>query len=160
MGILAWVILGPSDISDKALNKRFHDHRTVMEELRIMADEDRKVIRIADDFTWLEGNVNWPRPQTELGFSAQRWDTYKALFKKASIQDGISRSQDFPDAIFFIASSSGLVTGGSSKGYAYLPSTPVKVYESLDEFPRDSISNVPSFKHLDGNWYLYSCWDD
>jgi hypothetical protein len=131
-----------------------------MEKLRIMADEDRKVIRIANDFTWIESNVNLPRPRTELGFSVQRWETYKALFKKASIQEGISRTQDIPNAIFFIASASGLVTGGSEKGYAYLPSPPAKVYGSLDKFPNDSKSNLPSFRNLDGNWYLYSSWDD
>ena len=158
--IVAWTVLTPVNMSDRAMIKRFSDHRDAMEKLRIMAAEDRKVIRIANDFTWIEGNPNWPRPLSMLGFSMERWEVYKTLFKKASIREGISRTQDLPDAIFFIASASGLVTGGSEKGYAFLPAVPAKVYDSLDKLPADSKSNIPSFKHLDGNWYLYSSWDD
>lgn len=160
IAIVAWTVLSPVDMSDRAMIKRFNDHRQAMEKLRIMADEDRKVIRIAKDFTWTEGNVNWPRPLAELGFSPERWEVYKTLFKKTSIQEGISRTQDLPNVLFFIASASGLVTGGSEKGYAYLPTAPAKVYNSLNKFPDDSKSNIPSFKHVEGNWYLYSNWDN
>jgi hypothetical protein len=73
--------------------------------------------RIASDFTWLDGDTKWPRD--EVGFNSTRWDEYRSLFKSLSLTEGIVRTQDFPGAIFFVARSNGLCTGGSGAGYVY-----------------------------------------
>ena len=43
------------------------------------------------------------------------------------------------------------------KGFTYLPKAPSKrdLAPSLDDIPTKSLSPIPIYKHLQGNWYLY-----
>lgn len=145
--------------SDETLIKRFYPFEKDFDRLAIMALEDDKLTRIAMDFTWLEDNVGWPRPASELGFSVERWDEYRGLFRKLGIWSGIYR-QKRRGILFFTVSVSGLVTGGSSKGYALSKSKPSPVLASLDERSEEIKSGEPAFKHIKGNWYVYYRWDD
>ena len=104
--------------SDDTLLRNFQEHEADFALLARMASEDSRVVRIAYDFTWLEDNAGWPRPESELGFSRQRWDEYRRLFRKLDLEAGLLNHQ--PDIILFLASTKGLMTGGSMKGYAYL----------------------------------------
>ena len=145
--------------SDATLEREFAAHRSTFERLATMAEEDRRVVRIAPDFTWLEDNLAWPRPDSKLGFSVERWNQYRQIFRELSLDVGTNRRMDKPGVLFLIASAKGLVTGGSDKGYAFSQKPPGPLHESLDSFPQGSTSGAPSFKHLDGNWYLYLQWD-
>ena len=137
--------------SDQYLEKTFVSHEVDFNKLVEMSNVDSHVVRIAPDFTWLDNNAGWPRPESELGFSKQRWDEYRSLFSKLGLKSGILNYQ--PDLILFLASTKGLVTGGSSKGYAYSLKQPEVVVESLDhaDFSKSRIV----YKHLKGNWYLF-----
>ncbi len=68
--------------SDQSLTKIFFAHEADFGKLVNMSNEDSHVVRIASDFTWLDNNAGWPRPDSELGFSKQRWDEYRSLFSK------------------------------------------------------------------------------
>ena len=120
-----------------------------------MADEDSKLIRIASDFTWLEGNLNWPRPESELGFSKQRWDEYRLLFKKLGLQGGVMRRSGMPGTIFLIASTKGLAAGGSAKGFVFSSIRLSPVIDSLDTRNTPMKDRVPIYKSLEERWYLY-----
>jgi hypothetical protein len=87
------------------LEPNFKQHVDEFEILLKMAEQDSRVNRIAADFTWLATSNKWPRE--DLGFSNARWDEYRAHFKSLSLTDGIVRTQDFPQAIFFLARSNG-----------------------------------------------------
>jgi hypothetical protein len=80
-----------------------------LERLRSMAEQDSHVIRIASDFTLLDTNTEWPRK--DLGFSQARWSEYRLIFKNLSLSEGIVRTADFPDAIFFVGSGQGTMHG-------------------------------------------------
>jgi hypothetical protein len=114
------------------------------------------VQRIASEFTWLQNNAGWPRPESELGFSRQRWDEYRKLFKELKITGGLARSpQQQPIDIMFIASSYGLATGGSYKGYLYSTEEQSPIVDS-PELEQAEMKNTRSvYKKLKGNWYIF-----
>ena len=97
---------------ERQLREVFTAHRTEFENLVQMAEIDKTVTRIGPDFTWIAGNSKWPRDT--LGFSTQRWEQYKTLFRTLEIQEGILRSDDEPDQIVIVAKARGLCTGGNS----------------------------------------------
>lgn len=140
--------------SDAALIKNFYENIGGFEKLREMAVNDRKLIRIANDFTWLDDNVSFPRPKSEQGISDERWNVYREYFEKLKLKKGIAQ---YPTEgkIFFIAESKGLVTGGSSKGYAYFDAEPSPIVDSLDDARFLEPPKYRAFKRIKGNWYLY-----
>src|SRR4030095_8338901 len=118
--------------SDANLSKRFAEHRKEFEQLVAMAKADREVIRIAPDFTFTTTSAAWPRPDSELGFTPQRWDEYRHLFQALGIEAGILRPWDHRDAVYLIVQGKGLVVGGSAKGYAYSDNPLEPQCDSLD----------------------------
>lgn len=153
-----WDRLGGPHPSDARLARVFHANEPDFLRLLAMAQEDAKLTRIAPDFTWLADDVGWPRPPSRVGFSDARWNEYRVLFRKLGVDSGVARRPD--GVLLFIASTQGLVTGGSSKGYAYSDRLLGPLYESLDAHPTDLPSNVPGFKPIGAGWYIYYDWDD
>lgn len=141
-------------LSDFELLQNFQAHEKDFEKLASMATEDVKVVRIAHDFTWLDDNLSWPRPESQIGFSKQRWDRYRSLFNKVGLKAGINRTENDPHTIFFMASTKGLAPGGSEKGYAYTSKEPVNLVESLDR-TYNIQNNTPIFRKIKSDWYLY-----
>jgi hypothetical protein len=141
--------------SDDSLIRNFQSHEADFDVLAQMSQQDPNLIRIAPDFTWTDKSAAWPRPESELGFSNQRWDEYRSLFRKLDLKSGILNYQ--PDLILFLASTKGLVTGGSSKGYAYSVKEPPLIVESLDDYSfKDSKKDINIvYRKLKGNWYLF-----
>jgi hypothetical protein len=119
-----------------------------------MAKADNELVRIAPDFTWTTSTVAWPRPVSELGFTVQRWDEYRRLFRTLGLHAGLLRPWDHPDAFYLVVQIKGLATGGSVKGYAYSETTLEPRCESLDK-PEALAHTEICFKPLGGKWYLY-----
>ncbi len=141
--------------SDEELLQNFQHHEPDFNKLITMANEDAKVIAITNDFTWLDNNMSWPRPDSELGFSRERWDDYRKLFKELGLTSGINRREDIANVVFLVASAHGAVLRGTEKGYAYSPKEPHPLVESLDRINVPVRNMVPIYKRLKGNWYLY-----
>jgi hypothetical protein len=141
--------------SDDSLIQNFQSHEADFDQLIRMAAEGSKVVRIASDFTWTEKSAAWPRPESELGFSKERWDEYRRLFKKLDLDAGILNYQ--PDLVFLVASTQGLLTGGSGKGYVYSLKEPSPIVESLKDvsFEGSEKSMNFAYKKLKGHWYLF-----
>lgn len=141
------------------LEPNFKQHADKFEKLLSMAQQDSHVNRIASDFTWLDSSSKWPRE--DVGFTNERWDEYRALFKTLSLPEGIVRTQDFPGAVFFIARSNGLCTGGSGSGYVYsiAPLSPnsASPLEALNFEARQNPSKHYAyvFEPLKPDWYTF-----
>lgn len=138
--------------SDQTLEDNLRQHQAEFNELIKMSNLDPRVIRIADDFTWLDTNANWPRPDSEIGFSKERWDEYRRAFHSLGLKYGLMRPMD-TESIFLIVSSAGTVSSGSSKGYAYsiMPLSPL-----VDSLQETSIAHQHAvYKKLSDNWYLF-----
>lgn len=148
--------------TDQELIRTFTEKRQMFEKLQRMSNEDPKVIRIAPEFTRLETNWAWPRPDAELGFSRARWDEYKNAFKDLRLDAGLSRESSAPNAaIYFSRSSQGMIFRGSSKGYAYstLPLTPV--VPSLDvahHVLSKGTKHGVAYRKITDSWYLSYDW--
>lgn len=143
--------------SDAELEDVFSDHQADFELLLSMSKVDSRVMRIAPDFTWLGDDASWPRPKEKLGFSEERWDQYRQLFQKLKLKNGLVRYDD-PGITYFLASSKGLVTGGSGKGYAYSEKDLSPLSESLDKISTDLLhksANRTVYKRIKPNWYLF-----
>jgi hypothetical protein len=147
------------ELDDPELLVNFTRNAVSFDKLHEMATEDSHVIRIANDFTWLDNSTKWPRDN--IGFSEVRWNDYRSLFGKAALAEGIVRSEDSPGTVFFVARSRGLCTGGSSAGYAYSSDklTPIvdSPTEALDKEARNNRSRHYAyvFKPLKANWYAF-----
>ena len=85
---------------DAILESNFKQHESDLELFLQMSNADNKVVRISSDFTWLDNNAAWPRPETQLGFSLERWDQYRTLFRKVGLEDGITREES-GEVIYF-----------------------------------------------------------
>jgi hypothetical protein len=107
--------IGPSD---SALRRKFREERKDFDKLVTMSNEDARLVRIAPDFTRLDNDWSWPRPQSKWGLTPQRWDEYRRLFEKTGLSRGLSRSQ-YGKQVFLIAYSWGMTERGVSLGYAY-----------------------------------------
>ena len=140
--------------TDAELSQRLADHRKDFEQLVAMVRADKEMLRIAPDFTWTASSEAWPRPTSELGFTTQRWDQYRVLFKKLRLEAGILRPADHRDGVYLLVQTKGLMIGGSVKGYAYSDTALEPHCESLDK-PEAIPENESCYKPLGGKWYLY-----
>jgi hypothetical protein len=152
----------PEDVKkmdDPDLDASFRRNTDVFEKLLGMAEQDSHLIRIAPEFTWLDSSSKWPRD--DIGFSNARWDEYRTLFKSLALTEGIVRTHDFPAAVFFVAHSNGLCTGGSSSGYVYSTAALAPTSKSPTDALNTEARNNPGrhyayvFEPLKTNWYVF-----
>ena len=146
-------------LDDTALESNFTRDIVELQKLLGMVTQDSHLIRIAPNFTWLDSNSNWPRD--DAGISPSRWKEYRSLFERLSLPAGIVRNRDFPGAVFFIAHSTGLCTGGTSSGYAYSSKKLQPVVKSVTEGLRLAAQDNSKkhysyvFKALKDDWYAF-----
>ncbi|HXU20701.1 MAG TPA: hypothetical protein VN788_08985 [Verrucomicrobiae bacterium] len=142
--------------SDISLRAQFLGHEADFETIVKMAQQDIHVERIAQDFTWLDTDVSWPRKN--VGITQPRWNRYRELFRRAGIPDGILNYADPPEVLFPIVSR-GLVPAGQTKGIAYSPLPLAPVLASLDARPParfyDNKGYVIAYKPIKVHWYIY-----
>ena len=145
---LAWYLgLLTSHPSDAELIALLHDHKPEFEELMAMFEEDAPIKVVHP--TWID---------PEGVITLERWDEYRAIFRKLGIDAGMRRYED--TGLKFIVEVKGLVTGGSDKGFEYRPPKPEPLYDSLDEIPADLKSNVGAYRKIDDDWFITFSWDD
>jgi len=147
-------------LDDPELLAGFARNAEQLEKLRVLADEDSRFIRIAKDYTEPHGTSKVPEKNPHL--SQTRWDEYRSLFDSLGLAEGIVRTEDYPGAVFLIARSKGLCTGGTSAGYVYstVALSPVvdSPGEALVEVTRKNSRNEGAyyvFKSLRANWYAF-----
>src|SRR5947209_16913518 len=108
----------PHPPTDGNMVQVFERFKGDFQKIVAMSDPDSNVCFITDDRTWLVNDVSWPRPESELGFSQERWQEYKTLFSKLGIQ-WLRRPTSPDGSILFGYYGWGLVTGGFSKYFVY-----------------------------------------
>jgi hypothetical protein len=133
--------------SEDALRQQFAQNKSAISQILEMQSQDPKVVRIAPTFTWLDTDMSWPRKN--LGFSEERWEQYRVLFRKAKIADGIVFRNG---AVWYYVSSIGLAIGGASRGFVHSENPLTPVVASLDQCVQKDGSCYVS---LEGHWYLF-----
>jgi hypothetical protein len=161
MTVLVYLVIIPHPPVDQQLEELFVNQRADFDRLNDMAEEDRHMARIAQDFTWHQDNFAWPRPKAEWGITKERWDKYRALFQKAKVLEGMNRQEKSSD-IEFIAWSWGLVTGGVIISYVFcgepkdgLSHTLFPCIDQKKSGEKEETGQRSRYKQLDGNWYLF-----
>ena len=134
--------------SEADLRQQFFQNKEPLFQILQMQRHDAKVIRIAPSFTRLENNWNWPRK--DIGLSEERWNSYRELFGKAGIADGI---QNDDGCLFYFVSSVGLAVSGTSRGFVFTQKPLENVVKNFDECPA---GKDPCYVPLDGPWYLFT----
>lgn len=161
LGVLALLGCGrhPSDVT---LLERFAANRAKFALLVAMSDVDQRVIRIAHDFTRVEGGLVWPAGNSLQGISTERWAQYRALFRQLGLESGLYRGRlpNGTPVVVLVASSLGIVNHGSSKGYAYSTGKISPVFESLDNQAAVMGDNGhgAAFRAIGDGWYLELDW--
>jgi hypothetical protein len=145
--------------TDSVLIRNFQKNEDAFQKLVQMSNNDSNVIRIAYDFTRLETTWAWPRPESQLGFSKERWTDYRKLFKKLGLEAGLERANTSNGVvIFLVASAKGLSVSGSSKGYIYSGQPLSPLVESLDVVPPTETQHRARYKMITNHWYLCHEW--
>ena len=106
---------------DSELRNRFFQHETDFVKLVRMSDLDARVTLIRPNFTYLDTDASWPRK--DIGFSEDRWNEYRSLFRSLNIDGGVTRRTDYPSSVFINVYASGGVLGSSEKGSLYSETT-------------------------------------
>jgi hypothetical protein len=138
-------------ISDSDLEKVFQENRGDFEKIVQMSDEDSNVMRIAFDFTRVDGKES-SSDDSELGFSKERWDAYKTIFRRLRIEKGITRGED--GTIIFLAFTKGVFGSGITKGFMFTKRNTDCDVDSLDDLKRFR-GRYFLCKRLELSWYLY-----
>lgn len=156
--------------TDAELEIIFDEKRNVFEKLIQMSNENPKVIWITHDYTDVlgasrSGEMGKGRA---IGFSEERWEEYKQLFKDIGLNTGLARlGQDggiYTEGIYLIADSKGML-GGTEKGYVYTTKKIDKelMVDSIDGVSKDIDEKriiikkdyAIFYKKLEENWYIY-----
>jgi hypothetical protein len=155
--LLALLISGCSYPSDAMLERQFFEHEGDFEKLVRMAQEDSHLVRIATDFTWLDTDVSWPRKN--VGISEERWNEYRAVFRRTGVPDGITKSEGSPSAVFFANWAEGGIASSIYKGIVFSAVPLYPVLDSLDKRPPaelyDKKGHVIAYRPIKNNWYIY-----
>ena len=139
--------LGRAHESDQSLMNNLRLHKAQYELLITMFHDDAPVQIVHPTFLQPDGAI-----------TAERWDQYKKLFNQLGLDGGMRGWEG--EGIWFLSTTQGLVTGGSSKGYWYRPRSAVPLFPNLDSIPADLPSNVRGFRKIDDDWYITFDWDD
>ena len=143
--------------SDSHLREKFAHERSGFVELVRMSNQDEHVAVISRDFTYLDTDASWPREN--IGFSEERWNEYRRMFRKLGIDGGLARREDYPSTVFINVYGSGGVLASSAKGLVYSDRLLSPLVSSLDAFPRELYEKQKGhaiiFERLEDNWYMY-----
>jgi hypothetical protein len=162
--ISLWWACSPHQPSDAELERQFKKHRTDLDRLVEMMDEDWQMARIAPDFTWRQDILAWPRPESEWGISKGRWDDYRSMFRKVGAKDGTTRRQKSSDIIIDIWSW-GIVPAGIDvgylhcgqprNGYAHTEQPCIENQDSGRGMHGQSTSYGYRYSKIAPDWYIY-----
>lgn len=140
--------------SDEWLLKNFQANEKDFNLLAQMAEDDSGMVRISYTSTSTIDEGVMSNSKSRFKMTNERWNEYKKLFSKLGLKDGIVNNQ--PDAVYFYASSEGVIMGGSVKGYAYLKKEPEGLVNSLDDitFKNSNKSINTAYRKIKDKWYL------
>lgn len=133
---------------DGGLERNFYSHRNELESVLQMFSNDQGFFEVTTRFTQPNKPIG-----SQGGMSEDRFRQYRSYLTEIGIQ-GVVRRDD--GVILFTADTTGILTKGRYKGYAYAPAKPTRTYDQLDHPSDDTFLNCsPHYKPLQDHWYLY-----
>ncbi len=160
---LMW-LCGPP--SDKTLLTEFNSHRSELDTLARMSQQDADGIKITDNFKKLEIDWGWARPKSKRGMTLERWTEYRQLFRELDLT---GFDKDKLGNVYFIAFAADLAPGGAtsgaSKGFVHCINAGGReqmFFPCLERVDRGHFEAASdrgySYRDLGQNWYLFETW--
>lgn len=154
-----WLLMelaSPSHESDDTLLQNFANNRAVFEKIVSKVQADGDISRIGSNWYMLTDGVSRKN-------APDRIVQYRKLFKKASLDGGISvtYSSTGKARVLFYSSCIGFLSPGSCKGYAYEPYSrdSTILVDSIDDYrpksTRSSFWCIHRGIKGENHWYLY-----
>jgi hypothetical protein len=147
---------------DRVMENHLRTRKDAFTTLVDMAEGDRTLARISPDFYKIGSNSSDPIYEPSSQLTLERWNIYRNLFSELELKQGIMRIPDYQEVILMIPDSAVRRIELESKGYAYSSINLEPLSDSLDnlENRKRSRERPITFKHLEGNWYLYCLFYD
>jgi hypothetical protein len=156
---LTWSCGGPSDTT---LRSQFQSHRSELDALARMSQEDADGIRITDNFERLENDWGTARPKPKRGITRAKWNEYRRLFHEAELR---GFDKDKAGNVYFVAFATDFVSGGTTKGFvhcvnfgdrdkAFLPCVDQRDRGQVEEADHKGYS----YRKVGQNWYIFETW--
>lgn len=148
---------------DAVLTTTFERERRAFDELLELSNADTKIWRIAPDHAKVEDAPKTPpRAATSQDLPTERWDRYRALFKKLGLPQGLTRERlKDGEAVLlpFFSVQAGAVDS-VEKGILH---TTAKVTDLANDLTLDNATKAKPnaiHKHLRDGWYLYARYNE
>jgi len=155
---LTWSCEAPSDT---VLTSQFQSHRSELDTLDRMSQEDAGGIRITGDFARLENNWGWARPKSKRDITREKWNEYQRLFREVHLS-GLDK--DKVGNVYFVAATD-FVAGDTTKGFVHCINfgnrdrTFLPCVEQRDRGQVEEAGNKRySYRRLGQNWYIFETW--
>ena len=133
----------------------FNDHRPTYEQLRdmLVADENLRVVA-----EWgVETRNSGPVKPPQGNLSITRYNQYLLLLKDIDAK-GASRSLEHNPRVCVWVWASGFGGDTRHREVCWLEKKPENQVATLDEFYRMPKPRKPTYRHIDGNWYIWADW--
>ncbi len=132
--------------SDQQMLANFHQHRTTFNQLVRMAQADKGLTRIGDDWTI-------PDDPLSVGATPSRIAQYRKLFGVAGTTSGFGA--DAESVEFYYWGHGSAISSDTDKGYIYAKKPPTPILPSLEGCHPNGENLTFAYRHIEGNWYLY-----
>jgi hypothetical protein len=134
--------------SDAAMLLHFDRHEGALDTLAKMADADKGLDRVDQDWTM-------PADTRSVGVSSERLADYRRLLRDTGTPRGfqVSQGHDGLNFLFWLRGSA--ISDDTDKGFAYRTTPPPRTVQSLDNIRTDSRNALIVYRHIRGNWYLF-----
>lgn len=117
--------------------------------------EDNGVEGVANWGVYLKGSPLWKTPPVG-GVQVKRYQEYLALLKEIGairVDQG-----EYPSEVAFEVWVAGFAADTRHIEVCWLEREPPNIVINLDAFYRTEKPRIPSYVHIDGNWYIWADW--
>jgi len=134
--------------SDSVMIRHFDRQHTAFETLVKMAQADKALVRVDEDWTM-------PPDAQRIGVSPQRLAAYRELLREAGTPRGFKALQGSAGYDFYFWLRGSAISDDVEKGFAYRPSPPKHIVQTLDGVRGDPGRSMVVYRHIRGDWYLF-----
>jgi gas vesicle protein len=133
---------------DSVMIRHFERQQTAFEKLVTMARADKALVRVYED-----GTVP---PDTHcIGVSPERLATYREVLRAAGTPHGFKVLREDAGYDFYFWLRGSAISDDVAKGFAYRPSPPAHIVQTLDGVRADPGKYTVVYRHIRGHWYLF-----
>jgi hypothetical protein len=140
--------------SETKIIANFKNNQATYERLRDMLAREDKLRRIAD---WgVETDAGTEEP-SKARYLVGGYDEYVELLKRLNAQGASRRAGDVADPCVLVWTA-GFAGDTRHRSICWLAVAPDSRIESLEVFENSPKPRKPSFKHIEGGWYIWADW--